>query len=172
MISPEQRKDFDAFLEALRKLEKTHVADTIDGRRRQSDRFKRAFQISGAVVILCSVSIPFIAAIAPEALPAKNVVISFIALLIAAITSLTSFFAWGDAWQSHRQAHYSLVRLHSLWELKLVEASHMDDYLIAKETMITATRELFETTGMRMDSLLDDYFKKAGKQLPSPPNAA
>jgi hypothetical protein len=51
MISPEQRKDFDAFLEALRKLEKTHVADTIDGRRKQSDRFKRAFQISGAVVI-------------------------------------------------------------------------------------------------------------------------
>lgn len=170
-MSPEQRKDFGAFLDELRKLEKTHVANTIDGRRKQSDRFKRAFQICGVIVILCSVSIPFIAAISPEALPAKNILLSFIALLIAAITSLTSFFAWGDAWRSHQQAHSSLVRLHSLWELKLIEASHMDDYLSAKETVMTTTRELFEATGMRMDTLLDEYHEKVGKQLPSPPRA-
>lgn len=166
-MRPEQRDDLEKFLNSLRALEKAHVANTIDGRRRDADRFQRLFQICGAIIILSSVAIPFVSAQDSEVLQSKDTIISILALLVAGLTSLTSFFAWGDAWRNHRLAHSNLVRLHSLWELKMIEVSFMDDHEKAKEKALSETKKVLESTGISMDSVLEEYFKSVKSSDPT-----
>src|SRR5205814_1312202 len=77
------------------------------------------FRVSGVLVIILSVSIPFL--ITLEGLW-KTTALPLIALLIAALTGLNAFFQWQSDWNSSYQAHIALEHLLSIWEVRIIEA--------------------------------------------------
>jgi len=158
-MNTEQKNEFNRLFQELDKLKQDFVDNPTTARWQQAERARRAFRICGIVIIMCSIGIPFVSILSAETFPLKQVVISFLGLTIAALTSLTSFFSWAEEWRVQRDTHRALVHSTSIWHLKIVEASHMEDYESGKKAAIAATQELFDTTGTRLASLWTEYFK-------------
>ena len=94
-----QRQELEKFIEDCRDLQSRYVANAIDGSRRNIRLPMYAFRISGVLLILCSVTIPLISSLSATQYPWKDMALSLLALTIAALTSLNSFFRWGDEWR-------------------------------------------------------------------------
>ncbi len=158
-MNTEQKNEFSKLLQELEALKRKYVDNPTDARWKQAERARRAFRICGVVIIVCSVSIPFVSAVSVDAFPLKHTVLSLLGLAIAALTSLTAFFSWSEEWRFQRDTHRALVHRISIWLLKLVEASAMEDYEAAKKAAIVATQELLDATGTHLASLWTEYFK-------------
>lgn len=119
------------------------------------------FRFVGVIVIAISVSVPFIAA---QAAPWKDTVISVVALAIALLTGLNSFFGWERAWQGYRQTQRVLDHLLALWELRIIEAKYQADTQKAIEMAIRATDQLLLAARATTSTETTEYFKQV--QMP------
>ena len=79
-----------------------------------------AFRVSGFLLLVLSVSLPFLTWVAPEPLQAS--VASSLSWLIALVAAASSFFNWQRAWQGYTQTQLTLQFLLTEWELKTAEA--------------------------------------------------
>ena len=153
----------EQFLKVLTELEKVkqEVVDTRRWYKQHARPQMLQFRISGVLLILLSVSVPFIAA---QTAPWKDTVVSLATLLIAALTGLSAFFRWEHAWQSYRQTQYALDRLLNMWELKIVEARHLADPQQAIEMALKATEQLLQDAAAITSAETAEYFKRV--QMP------
>lgn len=81
---------------------------------------KRAFRVSGFLLLFLSISLPFITQLCPPEWQAP--VASGLAWLIALVAAANSFFGWQRAWQIYTQTQLSLQFALSEWELRTAEA--------------------------------------------------
>ena len=128
-------------LQELRRIVDENVTSTLRWYKHRAALPRLIFRASGALIIILSVSIPLMAALQ---YPGKDIVLSAIAVLIAALTGLNSFYRWEDTWRNRRETEFALTHLLSIWELKIVEAMHLGDPRKAKELLLVATRQLLE----------------------------
>ena len=149
----------DQFLKVLAELEKVkqEVVDTRRWYKQHARPQMLQFRVSGVLLILLSVSVPFIAA---QTAPWKDTVVSLATLLIAALTGLSAFFRWEYAWQSYRRTQYALDRLLNMWELRIVEARHQADPQRAIAMAIQATEQLLQEAATITSAEKLEYFKR------------
>lgn len=119
------------------------------------------FRVSGVLVILLSVSLPFLATL--EGL-GKTIVLPVIALLIAGLTGLNSFFRWQSDWKGYRQTQLTLEYLLTIWELQIAEARHQVDVQKGIDIALQATKQLINTTRTTTSAQAEEYFKRV--QIP------
>lgn len=101
--------------------------------------FRVLFRLTGALVILGSVSLPYLAQTTTET---NRTAISLVSLGVALLTSLSSFFGWHLTWQKRVTATVALEHYIANWEIDMVKASR-EDYAKAKEDTYLATSHLF-----------------------------
>jgi hypothetical protein len=79
-----------------------------------------AFRASGFLLLVLSVSLPFLTWVSPNNYQA--LVASTLSWLIALVAAASSFFNWQRAWQGYTQTQLTLQFLLTEWELKTAEA--------------------------------------------------
>jgi hypothetical protein len=79
-----------------------------------------AFRLSGFLLLVLSVSLPFLTWVAPES--SQATVASSLSWVIALVAAASSFFNWQRAWQGYTQTQLTLQFLLTEWELKTAEA--------------------------------------------------
>jgi len=119
------------------------------------------FRICGVLVILLSVSLPLLATLEGTW---KTLILPIVALLVAGLTGLTSFFRWENGWKSYRQAQFSLEYLLTTWELQITHASHHTDVQAGIDLAFQATRQLLQATQTTISAETEEYFKRV--QIP------
>lgn len=159
LAEPDSRTQGEAapLLEQLRGLVQTQVVETRDWYKSKAARPRRLFQTAGALVILLSVSIPLLAVLD---YPGKDLVLSVIALLIAALTGLNSFFKWESSWRARRQTEFALTHLLSGWDLRIIEAMQEADPEQARQLILQATRQLLEEARVVVGAETEEFFSK------------
>lgn len=115
------------------------------------------FRTSGILIILLSVSIPFLTTLDGVW---KSTALPIVALLVAGFTGLTAFFHWEQNWKSYRQAQFSLGHLLAIWELNMAEARHAPDDQQAIALAVAATKELFDQAEAVSSTETDEFFKR------------
>jgi hypothetical protein len=115
------------------------------------------FRVSGVIVILLSVSLPFLTTL--EGLW-KTIVLPVVSLLIAGLTGLNSFFRWESSWKGYRQTHLTLEYLLTMWELQIAEARCQVDAQKGIDIALQATEQLINATRTTISAEADDYFKR------------
>lgn len=102
---------------------------------------KILFRISGALVIILSVSIPFLTILDGFW---KTTVLPLVALVIAALTGLNAFFRWEGDWKRDLQAHIALEHMLSIWEVQITEAKQEPDVQKGIAKVVQATKQLLD----------------------------
>lgn len=80
---------------------------------------RRAFRVTGFVLLFLSISLPFFTELAGDN---KATVASAISWAIALVAAANSFFNWQKAWQLYTQTQLTLQFALSEWELRTAEA--------------------------------------------------
>lgn len=86
------------------------VARTKSWYEKHAKRSTIVFRSFGAAVIVLSVSVPFLGALGVDD-AWKTAALSVVALAIAGLTGLSSFFQWQTQWQGFRQTQFALEHL-------------------------------------------------------------
>ncbi|HYT45828.1 MAG TPA: SLATT domain-containing protein [Methylomirabilota bacterium] len=133
------------FISALKEL--TAIKDTyivknkIQWYKKHIERVGIFFRLSGVLVIILSVSLPFFTTLEGFW---KTTILPFVALLIAALTGLNAFFQWQSDWSGSYQAHIALEHLLSIWELRITEAKQETNVQEAIQKALKATEQLLD----------------------------
>lgn len=119
------------------------------------------FRAFGVLLILLSVSVPFLSTLEGVW---RTVVLPAVALSIAALTGLNSFFQWQAQWQGFRHTQFALEYLLAKWEMEIIKARHHPDEQQAVEIALTATDMLLDRAREATASETGKFFE--GIQLP------
>jgi hypothetical protein len=106
---------FLSILEALEKIEKDYVESQFGWYRTHARRPMFLFRLCGVLIILLSVSLPFLATRTDFW---KETILPIFALAIAALSGLNAFFHWDSDWKEYRQTQFTLGGLLVTWQLK------------------------------------------------------
>jgi hypothetical protein len=146
-MDEKQQQQFEMYLGECKRLQKWYVARSIDAARNRIERPRLAFRTSGVIIIICSVMIPFVTALHVQGSILKDVLLSFLGLTIAGLTSVTTFFGWQNQWRRLQERAVSLVHESSLWELKIADAVTTEDFVAAKKIVRDATEQVLNRAG-------------------------
>lgn len=144
--------------------ELTHIKDA-QQLRYYNERIPRArhlFRISGALIIILSVSIPFLATLEGVW---KNIALPIVALMIAGFTGLNAFFRWESNWKGYVQTKLTLEYMLWVWELRITEARHERDPQNGIEIALKATEQLLNNMQLTTSTESEEYFKRV--QIPT-----
>src|SRR5581483_8073077 len=106
-------KRFLSVLEEFARIKNEFVVRQLNWYKAHARTPMLLFRASGILVILLSVSLPFLTTL--DGLW-KTVVLPVISLLIAGLTGMNSFFRWEGAWKGYRQTRLTLEYLLAEWE--------------------------------------------------------
>jgi hypothetical protein len=95
------------------------------------------FRIAGIVVVIGSLSLPVMAA--QKGWPPREILLSTVSLLVAAVSSLSTFFRWDSTWQSRIRTAGALRAALAKWELSMKAAELAEN---AIDMAFTATEKL------------------------------
>lgn len=105
-------------------------------------------RLVGTLIIVLSVSIPFIVVLPPlpsliyPGFPSKDLVVSLFGVLIAFFSGVASFFHWGDLYKANMKAMVEIKNLLLEWQLEMLEAVRHHDSVEGDRLAIKATRKL------------------------------
>jgi uncharacterized protein DUF4231 len=153
--------DFQTILNELISLKDTYVIKQLKWYETHARQPMILFRVSGVLIILLSVSIPFLATL--EGLW-RTIVLPIVALLVAGVTGLLSFFRWESDWKGYRQTQFTLDYLLSIWELKITQAKHERDTQQAIDMALQATQQLLDATYGTTSAEAEEYFQRV--QIP------
>jgi Protein of unknown function (DUF4231) len=145
------------FLHQINDLVNSQVMSTRDWYQKNAIWPRRFFRSAGVTVILLSLLIPLLASLSYQG---KDLVLSVVAFLIAALTGLNSFFKWEDTWHSRRQTEFTLSHMLAVWRLKMVHALNEPDPAKAKELAISATQQLLDEMHVATGGETKEFFSK------------
>ena len=117
---------------------RNQVMEEIDRYDNLADSERFWFRFIGILIIIFSVSIPFI-----NSLKFKNQkeIVSLVAICIAFLTSLNSFYNWSGSWEVYRNTEYRLKHEVWVWELEARKLSNQKSL-----TIENANTEAFKIT--------------------------
>lgn len=156
-------KRFLAVLEELTRIKDEFVVRQLNWYKAHARTPMLLFRVSGVLVILLSVSLPFLTTL--DGLW-KTVVLPVISLLIAGLTGMNSFFRWEGAWKGYRQTRLTLEYLLTEWELQIAGARCQVDEQKAIEIALNATEQLISATRTTTSTEAEDYFKQVQSARP------
>jgi hypothetical protein len=152
-----QDERFLSVLTALTRIKDEFVVQKLNWYTAHAKTPMLLFRVSGVLVILLSVSLPLLATLEGYW---KTLILPVVALLVAGLTGLTSFFHWESGWKGYRQAQFSLEYLLTTWELQMTEASYQTDAQEGINQAFQATRQLLQATQTTISAEAEEYFKR------------
>lgn len=150
----------DSDLEPYFRLVQTQIIGHYTWYKRNSIPARLFFRTSGALVIIFSVTIPALAAIPIESFPAKDLVIAVMALGIAILSGLNTFYKWGEKWQSFVRAEMAIKHLIGFWKMDIHEAKLLENKTERLAAVNNATKKLIGEAGNIVSQETEDYFSK------------
>jgi hypothetical protein len=123
--------------------------------RRRARIVRYCFRASGILVILFSVSLPLFANLH---FGAKDLVISALAVSIAALTGIRNFYQWDHIWRVLKVADFELTFIIAQWELEVHELSENRDHEAAQRQVHEKTMQLFDDTQAIVQNESKQYF--------------
>jgi hypothetical protein len=147
---------FISMLKELTHIKEEYIVKQLKWYEDHSTKAKHYFRFVSTLIIILSVSIPFLATL--EGLW-RNLVLPIVALTIAGLTGLNAFFRWENSWKGSIQAKLTLEHMVWVWNLRIAEAKHELDAQKGIEIMVTATEQLLENTQGTMLAEAEEYFK-------------
>jgi len=157
----ETNRELGPIIQELTELKKKHFNPVIDWYQSHSKTPRTLFRFTGYITIVLSVTIPLFTT---TYFPGSRVLVSIIALLVAALTGINAFARWDSQWREYKRAQLTLEHLDAAWELRVFEARQMRCFEEAQKTVIDATRELFDGAQKAVVSETERYFENV--QLP------
>jgi hypothetical protein len=130
------------FFKSLRSQKEAYV----DGLGKWFERARRLpgffFFTSGTLIILGSVSLPYLVNSSDFPFAWKNTAISIVSLSIALLTALNAFYSWQHSWQKRLRIAGAIDNLVALWEIDMLNASRAESPK-AEEDAYATTSQLF-----------------------------
>jgi hypothetical protein len=153
---PETGPELEALLGELQRIVDRRVGATLDWYRSRARVPRNAFRAAGTIVIIFSVSIPLLTMVS---FTGRDVLLSAVAVSIAALTGLNSFFGWEQSWRSRRQTEFALEHLLALHEIRLIEIRREADPAAAAGAALEATRRLLEEAQVITGGETETFFR-------------
>jgi len=150
---------YHAWLADVRALVQQHVGAGLAYYESRTRRPWLLFRICGSLLIVLSISLPVLSTLKVEMLPEKDLVVSLVALSVAVLSGLSTFFHWHDTWRENTRAKLELRELLAIWELKLLAARQEPDATVRIQTVVTATETLLSEARKVGSSNTEGYFK-------------
>lgn len=113
------------------------------------------FRWAGIITIVCSVTLP---AMAAADFPYKALALSVTSIAIAALTGLSSFYKWERTWRANSSAQVSLQQQVAKWELELVNATVLLSPKERTAHIYKATSDLFVNAASVVTSESEGFF--------------
>lgn len=145
----------DNEFEPYYRIVQTKVVDTYHWYKKHKSPARLCFRITGATVIIFSVTIP---AILAYEFPKKDILVAIMALSIAVFTGFNTFFKWGEKWQGYSRSELAISHLIGLWQLKLQEAKRHENMSNRLSEAGEATKQLLEDVGKIVSRETENYF--------------
>jgi hypothetical protein len=94
----------------------------------------------------------------------RDIALPIIALALAGLTGLNSFFSWHSAWQDFSRTRFSLEHQLDLYRLGITKASHHDDKVERMDMALQAAEDLLNAAGQLAAKETLSFFERV--QLP------
>jgi hypothetical protein len=143
---------FISVLKDLETLKENFAVRKLRAYSKSSTQAQLRFRISGALIISLSVCLPFLTTLKEGVW--ISIVLPIVALVIAALSGLNTFFRWESNWKGYSQTRYRLEYLLKVWELKVIEARYETDTQKSIEIDVESTTS----------AEAEEYFKRV--QIP------
>ena len=147
----------DSEFEPYFRIVQTKVIDSYLWYKDHTTTPRLCFRITGATVILFSITIP---AVSAYSFPHKNITIALMALVIAIFSGLNTFFKWGEKWQSFIRSELAIKHLIGLWQIEMRNAKCLENEIARSNSVSEATKILLEEVGNIVSQETEDYFSK------------
>ena len=125
--------------------------------QKRAPQRRKAFRITGFVVLCLSISLPFITQVSPREWQAE--VASAIAWIIAVVAAANSFFNWQKTWQLYTQTQLTLQFALSEWELRTAEARAAATDEDGVKVLQVALQQLTKTVSDAVANETAQYFE-------------
>ncbi len=155
MVTDEE--SFNAALADLAAFKERHVTKTLNWYKNHARTPMLLFRTSGVFIIVVSVSLPLLSVLEGVW---QETVLPVMALGIAGLTGLNTFFQWQTSWQSYRQTQYALEFLIAEWELRFMEARNTQDRSQGLAMAIQATDKLLQDARQLSSTETGTYFER------------
>lgn len=163
-LPPGSQKDerFLSILNELESIKESYVSSQLQWYETHAKRPMFLFRICGTLVIILSISLPFLAM---QTGIWKEVLLSIFSLAIAGLSGVNAFFHWDSDWKAYRQTQFTLRSLLVTWDLSITEARYESDVQKAIDLAKLATKQLVDETQKVTGTETGQYFE----QIQMPP---
>ena len=127
----------------LRKIKADYVDDALRWYHTHSTWPRLVFRISGVLVIVASLALPFLAAAGGSV---SKISVPIASLVIAVTTGLNSFFGWQKSWEKRMTSKLTLEGAIAIWETQMDAAKNIADPAKAYEAASISTQNLVNST--------------------------
>jgi hypothetical protein len=110
---------FQSALDDARKIKETYVDPRIKFYVDHTKTPRNMFRLAGIAVILCSATLP---ALAAGNFSYKTLIVSTLSIAVAVLTGLGSFFHWERTWHGNSTTQVAIEQYCGKWELELAHA--------------------------------------------------
>jgi uncharacterized protein DUF4231 len=146
---------FGQALKAARDIKDKYVNPRIRWYETHTSLPRTIYRFVGIATIILSVTLP---ALASAQFEYKEIVVSAISVVIAALTGLGSFYHWERTWRGNSKAQVAIEQAVGKWELELRRA----EFVVAQNDrvnhVIKATDDLLTNTGAVVSSESEGFF--------------
>jgi len=144
-----------SLIDALLEIKARYVDQALAWYRSRTRWPRLVFRAVGSVLIVLSLSVPFLAAV--EA-PWGKYALQLASFMIAALTALNSFFGWQRTWEKRINAQLTLEGLIALWQTEIAAAKEHTDPSDGCQRALKATQELIEKTKSLTTAEAGEFF--------------
>jgi len=143
----------DSYVGELRALVERHVQPSYHWYSTHAKYPMLCFRFSAVIVVVGSLLLPTITA--ARDLPYQHRILVAVSLVVAILTSLSTFYRWDSTWQSRTKTAQWLQSLLANWELALESAKTAVN---PREAAFRATEKLFGEAFKSIGSETNQFF--------------
>jgi hypothetical protein len=155
VMSSQNTDDFTQAIDAARAIKAKYVDDRLQWYATHKVLPRVLYRLVGIVTVILSVTLP---ALTAATFKNKDVTISCISIVIAALTGLGSFYHWDRTWQKNATSQASIEAFLAKWELELARAKEFVAAADRTKHVYDATDDLIANTSRVISSETQDFF--------------
>lgn len=147
--------DFAHAIVSARAIKSKYVDDKLEWYKGHKVLPRLLYRLVGIATVVLSVTLP---ALTTAEFRNKNLIISAMSILIAALTGLGSFYHWDRTWQKNATAQAAIEAYSAKWELELSRAIQFPEPSDRIKHVYDATDDLIANTSKIISSETQDFF--------------
>lgn len=155
VIPTENTDDLSRAIDAARAIKAKYVDGRLQWYKTHKVLPRMLYRLVGIATVILSVTLP---ALTAATFDHKEVTISCISIVIAALTGLGSFYHWDRTWQKNATAQASIEAFLAKWELELARAKEFVSPADRTKHVYDATDDLIANTSRVISSETQDFF--------------